>query len=130
MTRLFATVALLAAPAKAQLSPRPGQPNWPITPTQAARIVATLAGYQINCDDLGPKDTAYMAAAAIWMDRALLAAATRDIAEQIKQQGPTRWCGQMKEEVEADEHVPRFGSWCRPWECGQMNDPTQLLDRP
>jgi hypothetical protein len=36
MKRLFATVALLvalAAPAKAQLSPPPGGPDW-ITPTQ------------------------------------------------------------------------------------------------
>ena len=135
MTRLFATLALLvalAAPAKAQLSPPPGGlggPDW-ITPTQVAIIAATLAGYQINCDDLGPKDTAYLAAAAIWVDRALLAAATRDIAEQIEQQGTKEWCGQMKDDVEADEHVPRFGSWCRPWGCGQMNDPTQLLDRP
>jgi hypothetical protein len=62
MTRLFTTVALLgalAAPAKAQLSPPPGGPSGPdwITPTQVAIIAATLAGYQINCDDLGPKDT-------------------------------------------------------------------------
>jgi hypothetical protein len=65
------------------LSPPPGEPQWNwITPTQVAIIAATLAGYQVNCDDLGSKDTAYMAAAAIWVDRALLAAATRDIAEQ------------------------------------------------
>jgi hypothetical protein len=71
MTKLFATVALLialAAPANAQLSPPPGGPDW-ITPTQVAIIAATLAAYQINCDDLGPKDTAYLAAAAIWVDR-------------------------------------------------------------
>jgi hypothetical protein len=129
MTRLFATVALLvalAAPAKAQLSPPPGE-NRPITPTQMAIIVATLAGYQVNCDDLGPKDTAYMAAAAIWVGPALLAAATRDIAEQIERRGTKAWCGQMKDDVEADEHVPRWGPWCRPWGCGQTEDPLILL---
>jgi hypothetical protein len=26
----------------------------------------------------------------------------------------------MKDDVEADEHVPRWGPWCRTWGCGAV----------
>jgi len=106
MTRLLATIALLVAlmgPAKAQW----GWPMNQVMQPEMAVIATTLAGYQINCKDLGPTTTSYMAAAAVWVDRALVTEAVLNVRTQIEREGTTAWCGRMERIVDAAEHTPR-----------------------
>jgi hypothetical protein len=109
MNRLLATIALLVAlvaPAKVQQSNLP--PNWPLTPQQMAILAAALAAYELNCDDLGPKNTARLAALGVTADRSLVTTAVLDVwNRQIEGEGVTAWCGRMKGRIEEGEHTPR-----------------------